>query len=173
VVRFINEHAIKTVVDLGCGDFRVGRRICSQTNVRYIGIDIVPALIAHHQANFSREGVEFRCANIIQDELPDGELCLIRQVLQHLSNREISCVLSRLNKYGHLLVTEDVYHGSRTVRPNLDHLHGPDNRVHKRSGVFLDLPPYSLASQTLLEVSSPQTESVLRTLLIRGVPISG
>src|SRR5215831_14317353 len=29
VKRFIDENRIRTVVDLGCGDFRIGRQICA------------------------------------------------------------------------------------------------------------------------------------------------
>jgi hypothetical protein len=33
---FIGNREIRTVIDLGCGDFRVGRRICSAVRVDYI-----------------------------------------------------------------------------------------------------------------------------------------
>lgn len=167
VSRFIRVHGIRTVLDLGCGDFRVGKRICSQTHVRYIGIDVVPALIAYNNAHFARDGIEFRCADIIEDDLPGADLCLIREVLQHLSNAQIQKVVARLARYPYVLATEDVYSG-RSPRPNLDHTHGPDNRLHKRSGVFLDLPPFNLKTKTILAVPSPQTNSTLRTLLIRN-----
>jgi hypothetical protein len=42
LIRFIAERKINTVVDLGCSDFRVGRRICSAVSVNYVGVDIVP-----------------------------------------------------------------------------------------------------------------------------------
>jgi hypothetical protein len=74
LIRFINEHNIRTVVDLGCGDFRIGRQICSAVAVNYVGVDIVPDLIAYNQSQFGSERVSFKCVNIIEDELPDGEL---------------------------------------------------------------------------------------------------
>src|SRR5271169_6151167 len=46
LVRFIAERDIRTVVDLGCGDFRIGGQICSSTSINYVGVDIVPELIA-------------------------------------------------------------------------------------------------------------------------------
>jgi hypothetical protein len=165
VTRFIAERGVNTVVDLGCGDFRVGQRICSITPVRYVGVDIVPDLITRNNSRFGRNGVEFKCANIIEDELPDGDLCLIRQVLQHLSNAQISRVLANCAKFPYLLVTEDVYNGPG-MRPNLDTQHGPDNRLFRHSGVYLDLPPYSLRTQNVLEVVCPDTNSVIRTSLI-------
>jgi hypothetical protein len=65
-----------------------------------------------------------------------------------------------------VLVTEDVYSGPR-MRPNLDIPHGPCNRLFRRSGVYLDLPPYNRKLQHVLEVVCPETDSVLRTSLIR------
>lgn len=167
VTKFVGEQGIRSVVDLGCGDFRVGRRLCANSEVRYIGADVVPELVAYNSSLFGCDRVAFRCINIIEDDLPDGELCVIRQVLQHLSNAEISQVLKKCEKYPYLLVTEDIYNGRR-VRPNLDHVHGPDNRLHKRSGVFLELPPYALNAEVVLELPCPETSSILRTLLIRG-----
>jgi hypothetical protein len=41
ISRFISERRIRTVVDLGCGDFRVGREVAAL----YIGVDIVPDLV--------------------------------------------------------------------------------------------------------------------------------
>lgn len=79
--------------------FRVGRLICAQCDLRYVGVDAVPDLIAYNRSRFGGPQVEFRCTNLIDDELPDGELCLIRQVLQHLSNAEISRVLAKCAKY--------------------------------------------------------------------------
>jgi SAM-dependent methyltransferase len=60
---FMHEHGIRTVVDLGCGDFRIGRRI-AETGVHYVGIDIVQDLIARNQREFADENVEFACLDI-------------------------------------------------------------------------------------------------------------
>jgi SAM-dependent methyltransferase len=91
---FIAECGIKTIVDLGCGDFRIGQQICSAISVKYVGVDIVLDLIAFNQSRYGNATVSFKCVDIIEDELPDGDLCLIRQVLQHLSNAQISRVLT-------------------------------------------------------------------------------
>jgi SAM-dependent methyltransferase len=168
LTQFIGAHGIKTVVDLGCGDFQVGRRIRSaNTAINYIGIDVVSDLIEYNRSRFGGDHVEFRCANIIEDNLPDGDLCLIRQVLQHLSNAQILRVLANCAKYHYLLVTESVSMG-RIVRPNLDMPHGPDVRASDRSGLFLDLPPFNLLTQTVLELPDPTYNLIIRTMLVNG-----
>src|SRR5262249_9418089 len=44
VREFISSRDVRAVVDLGCGDYRVGAQL-SDTGVVYTGVDIVPALI--------------------------------------------------------------------------------------------------------------------------------
>lgn len=165
VRQFIDRQNIREVVDLGCGDFRIGRLICAPGgNFHYVGLDVVAELIAYNRSQFGNNRIEFRLADIIQDELPDGELCLIRQVLQHLSIAEISQVLKHCSKYKYLLVTEEIYSG-KGRRPNRDKPHGPDNRLYDRSGVYLDLPPFRLETATVLEIPASKT-SIMRTSLV-------
>jgi SAM-dependent methyltransferase len=164
LLGFIDERKISSVIDLGCGDFRVGRRICEAAPINYVGVDVVPELISYNRSRFGNERIRFECANIIDDRLPDGDLCLIRQVFQHLSNEQISRVLANCAKFPFLAVTEDVYRGSG-MRPNLDVKHGPDNRWFKRSGVFLELPPFAVPVQVVLEIPH-ESNCLMRTCLI-------
>jgi hypothetical protein len=167
LTRFIVEHGIKNIVDLGCGDFRIGRQICSAVSVNFVGVDIVPDLIQFNQSEYGNAKISFKCLDIIEDDLPNGDICLVRQVLQHLSNTQISRVLANCSKFPYLVVTEDVYCG-RGMRPNVDIMHGPDNRLHKRSGVFLDKAPFCLRTRSVLEMLCPEFSSVIRTCLIEG-----
>ena len=164
VNQFIAEQAVRHIVDLGCGDFRVGRLLNTSSDVRYTGTDVVADVVRYNREHFQNAYIEFQCANIIEDELPDGDLCLIRQVLQHLSNQQISRVVDACSRYRYVLITEGVYAGPR-VRPNLDKPAGWDTRIHEQSGVFLDLPPFNLPVQTVLEIPDSRT-GVLRTVLL-------
>jgi hypothetical protein len=164
LARFIDEREIDTIIDLGCGDFRAGRQICSALSVNYVGVDIVPDLIAYNQSRFGNDRVRFTCADIIEEELPDGDLCLMRQVLQHLSNEQISRVLANCMKFPFLVVTDDVYRGP-DMRPNLDIMHGPDYRWFRRSGVFLDRAPFNMPAQVVLEIPY-ESGCAMRTCVI-------
>ncbi len=164
-----------TVVDLGCGDFSVGRRIASQCG-RYVGVDIVKPLIDHNRKIFGNSSVSFVHANMVTDDLPDGDVCLVRQVFQHLSNDQILAVLPKLDRYRCSFVTE--HHPSETHlrRPNVDKPHGAGIRTRQRSGVFLDQPPFNFPSaryQLLLEVPGPPLPrgidpGVIRTFVLAG-----
>jgi SAM-dependent methyltransferase len=163
VRSFIKDKNIKRVVDLGCGDFHVGARLIGP-EIHYTGVDVVPLLIDYNQQHFGSAGAEFRCLNMIEDELPAGDLCLVRQVLQHLSNAQIQQTLQSLSRYRFAIITEHVYVGPG-LRRNLDKPHGPGIRFPKRSGVFLESPPFNCPATVLLEVPIKQNE-VLRSVLV-------
>jgi SAM-dependent methyltransferase len=161
----IADLGVRSVADLGCGDFRVGRRLL-EPGTEYVGVDVVESLIERNARQYGDEHVAFRHLNLVVDELPDAELALLRQVLQHLSNDEILAVLENTRKYRYLLVTEHVP-TEDPIAANVDKSHGPDVRLLDRSGVFLDQPPFSLPTRTLLELPYAPGE-VLRTVMVEN-----
>jgi hypothetical protein len=163
VRAFIQSHGIRQVVDLGCGDFGVGSQLLAP-DLHYTAVDIVPELIEYNRRRFIAAGVEFKCLNIIEDDLPIGDVALVRQVLQHLSNTQITKVMQKLRAYKYVVATEHVYIGPGCC-PNLDKPHGPGTRIPFRSGVFLDAAPFSYDASVLLELPMGPSE-VLRTLVI-------
>jgi SAM-dependent methyltransferase len=91
----IAQQSIVSAVDLGCGDFRIGSKIACLVP-QYLGIDIVPQLIEYNTRLYGSERIRFECLDIVSDPLPAADLCLIRQVFQHLSNAEILSVIEKL-----------------------------------------------------------------------------
>ena len=144
-----------TIVDLGCGDFNIGKNFVNYCD-KYIAIDIVPELIEHLKEKYNYPNVEFKCIDIIDDILPNGNICIIRQVFQHLSNAEILKILPKLKVYDVIIVTEShpKYLENNINIPNKDIIHGSGTRMLKNSGVFLDKPPFNLKRhfELILEV---------------------
>jgi SAM-dependent methyltransferase len=169
LARYLSEHSIRRVVDLGCGDFAIGRRI-ADLGVDYTGVDVVPPLIRHHTRQFASPRVRFAHLDIVDGDLPDGDLCLIRQVLQHLSNDQIARILPKLRRYAHVLVTEHYPAPGIRAVPNKDKPHGHDTRIEDDSAVFLDRPPFNAKiSQVLLEHETAALKlpgEVLRTFRV-------
>lgn len=162
-IDFIKNHDVKSIVDLGCGDFAIGKRILEATGVEYTGIDVVPELIEHHRATSSGPRVHFQCANIVSDPLPRAELYLVRQVLQHLSNGEIESVLRNLRTCKQALISEHVPIYPQSI--NRDKPHGPDIRRFSGSGVYLEKPPFSVEVEETWEWPLGD-DSLLRTCLV-------
>jgi hypothetical protein len=165
-----------TAVDLGCGDFSIGRQLAAACR-RYVGVDIVRPLIEHNRATFGSERIAFHHANIIEDEIPAGDICFVRQVLQHLSNAQIRAVLPKLARYRWCFITEHHPSPGRLRRANLDKPQGADIRVYRGSGVFLELPPFNVPKERyrlLLEVPGQMPQNidpgVIRTFVLEHPP---
>ena len=142
------------VCDLGCGDFNVGKELVPFTK-KYVAVDIVEDLVLRNRTKFRDERLEFKCLNIATDELPAGDCAILRQVLQHLSNTEIQCIVPKLGIYKYLIVTEHLPDGS--FKPNLNIISGQGTRLKKQSGVDLTAPPFDMKvqeAQQLLSVRS-------------------
>jgi SAM-dependent methyltransferase len=152
VLGYIRQHGISRVLDLGCGDFRVGAQLC-EAGIDYTGVDIVPDLIAHHNSVHGNARTRFQCANIMSDPLPEADLVLIRQVLQHLSNNAIQEVLQNIQGYRHIIISEHYPAPGIALVPNKDKPTGPDVRIMENSAVVLERPPFNVKGiQCLLEV---------------------
>jgi hypothetical protein len=162
-----------TVVDLGCGDFSVGRELLSRTeNMRYVGCDIVPELIQAHSANVKDPRVSFRELDIVTGDLPDGDICLVREVLQHLCNSDVARVLRKLAKYKDVYITE-----ARPVTlegpPNPDKPSGPgvrwDWRIGRGRGIELDQPPFGLRVEEICRGRHNALEEVVTFRVEEGL----
>lgn len=160
-------------VDLGCGDFRVGRQLlplCSH----YVGVDIVKSLVHFNQRHFGGATTRFSHLDVVKNELPGGDVCFVRQVLQHLSNEQIAAVLPKLRRYTWVFITEHYPLDNEEIRPNLNKVHGGDVRAYENSGVYLSEPPFGVPRQALemvLEVPWSSSEGddagVIRTFLFK------
>jgi len=165
VIRFIEANGITSMVDVGCGDFRVGSRLV-RPGLSYHGVDVVEDLIRFNSDKFSSPHIQFSCKDVTADELPAGDLCLIRQVLQHLSNEQVERVLKRSEQYPYVIVTEHLPGPAKPWTPNIDIHHGDQTRVDRDSGLLLDRPPFNRAVERVLcEVPLPD-QTVLRSVLI-------
>jgi SAM-dependent methyltransferase len=155
IAELIATRGIRSVVDLGCGDFRVAERFLGDSDVSYMGVDVVEALVRQNIANHRNARIDFACRNIITDPLPDGELCLIREVLQHLSNAQILRVIPKLRQYRYVVYSDYQPGPSVPCVPNRDIGHGIDTRIWKDSALYLDQPPFHVPMTLLFEAPSP------------------
>jgi hypothetical protein len=153
-----------TIVDLGCGDFNVGKHFVDFAR-EYHACDIVPELQEHNRRRYPRQTLHFPCVNIVDDALPDGDIVFIRQVFQHLGNAQIAKALEKCKKYDAWIVTEHLP-GGDSFHPNIDISAGCGIRGLVKSGVVLTEPPFSLRgydSRLLCEI--PYHGDVIRTTL--------
>lgn len=146
---FLEKNDVNTIVDIGCGDFRVSERILLAANkkVRYVGIDAASLVIERNLSLHGKPGVEFYHCDATRDPLPSGDLVLLREVLQHLSNADIQTIMNKTRLYKHNIITNTVALGA-TLK-NIDLPSGSYSRAGMGSGLWLDLPPFNCCVREL------------------------
>ena len=130
------------IVDLGCGDFNIGQQLYKLAR-HYHAIDIVPELIVHNRENFDASNLTFSCIDATSENIPDGDILLVRQVFQHLDNDSIIAILKKASRYAFIIVTEHIPSGNFEANKNKPC--GPDSRLRMKSGVDITTPPFSFS----------------------------
>ena len=115
--HFMASNKVKSVVDLGCGDWQFSK-LMNWSGVQYTGIDVSDVVLRNTRA-YSAENISFLELNGVVDDLPGGELLLVKDVLQHWSNSDIISFFPKLQKYDRALITNG-FHPSGLSRLNAD-----------------------------------------------------
>jgi len=159
--------SLLVVCDLGCGDFNVGKELVKYTK-KYVAIDIVKDLIKYNKTTFKNDNLEFHCLNIASDDIPNGDCALVRQVLQHVSNTEVQCILDKLTHFKYVILTEHIPEGD--FIPNKDIISGQGTRLKKQSGLNVLKPPFKFKvkeEKQLIAVHLNNYKGVIVTTLYR------
>jgi hypothetical protein len=85
--ELIDELSAKSILDIPCGDFNWLKQ--ANLDVDYIGADIVGDLVRANTQKFGSSNRRFLKLDLIQDELPQVDVLLCRDVLVHFTNRQI------------------------------------------------------------------------------------
>jgi len=96
IPRMIDRFGVKQILDAPCGDYNWLRFIERGKDTHYTGGDIVEALVINNQEKYGNDCTRFVHLDIRTDELPEADLWLCRECLQHLSNSDIFKVISNL-----------------------------------------------------------------------------
>ena len=74
---------VKSLLDIPCGDFHWMREV-DLAGIRYIGADVVDAMVNENQRRFSNPERQFECVDLISGPLPQADLVFCRDCLVHL-----------------------------------------------------------------------------------------
>ena len=146
---------MRSALDLGCGDFFVGAQLVSLFD-RYIAADVASNILAQNERLYGHTKAQVIQLDITRDEIPPADVVFVRQVLQHLSNSEIAKFVSNIQGKCTMLIVTESLSKSLFFKPNKDLFTGPNIRIHMKSGVVLEKPPFNLPCQdvqTLVEIT--------------------
>jgi hypothetical protein len=107
--KFITDNNIKTIVDVGCGDFRCGKLIYDDLHISYTGYDAYKRVIEYNSKHYSLPKYSFShldfCNN--KEKIIGGDLCILKDVIQHWSLSNIYTFLDYLiehKKFKYILI---------------------------------------------------------------------
>jgi len=141
---------IGSVLDAGCGDLNWMQHV--ETPVEYVGVDIVPELVAALARDYGSERRRFLCADITRDELPRCDLVLCRTVLFHLTLADAQSALDNFRACGAtwMVVTTYPWHF-----PNTDIATGGWYRMNLQAEPFSLPAPWLLLPEDELDQDAP------------------
>jgi hypothetical protein len=107
--KFITDNSIKSVADLGCGDFLCGKLIYDDLDVTYIGYDTYKKVIDFHCTQYSLPKYSFTYLDFFnqKENIVNGDLCILKDVIQHWSLKNIYSFLDYLvqnKKFKYILI---------------------------------------------------------------------
>jgi len=133
---------VRTLLDAPCGDGAWMAQL-DYPLACYIGIDVVPAVIAEATAAHGGPAREYRVGDLIRDPLPQADLVLCRDCLVHLPFAEGLAALANVRRSGSTWLLA-------TTFP--DQTANVDIRMGRWRPLNLCLPPYALpAPERLLD----------------------
>ena len=144
--RLLAGFGAKSLLDAACGDFNWMQHI-DLGAVEYMGVDIVPELIAQNQIVHGREGRKFLALDITRDRLPKADVILCRDCFIHLSFQDTRAAITTFQQSGadFLLATTHI-----TVRENTDAPSGAWRSVN------LQLSPYGFPEPLQVLFEDPE-----------------
>lgn len=109
--RLLSDLSAATLLDAPCGDFRWLSEV-DLGDVRYTGVDIVPALIEQNAAAYGTEHRTFGVADVVATPLPAADVILCRDCLVHLSFADVRAAIANFVASGstYLLTTTFTEH---------------------------------------------------------------
>jgi SAM-dependent methyltransferase len=106
----IADLGIRTLLDAPCGDFYWMKEV-DRHGCRYLGVDIVPQMIALNERTYGNGTVSFAVLDITKDELPRVDLILCRDCLVHLPLEAGVKILQAFAKSGSTYLLSTTYPG--------------------------------------------------------------
>ena len=140
--QLLSDLDVKSMLDVPCGDFNWMRLL--DLRIDYFGADIVPQLIEANQRKYSRPGRAFGLLDVVKDPLPKADLVFSRDLLVHLSERDIRSALENILDSGATYLVATTF-PSRDK--NVDIPTGPWRPLNLQRPPFSFPPPLRLINE--------------------------
>ncbi len=108
IKRYVEEHSVRTVLDFGHGDWEMWKEWDFE-EVHYLGVDVAQGLSERIQARYGNDFRTFKFHDLSMGELPNADLLICKDVLQHLPNADIKVFLDACKGFKNAIICNDIY----------------------------------------------------------------
>jgi SAM-dependent methyltransferase len=136
----LHELRVTSMLDIPCGDWNWMSQV-DLGDRHVLAADILPDLVMANKQKFPGRA-EFLLLDAMRDQLPQVDLIFCRDLLVHLSYRQIAATLANLRRSGSRYLMTTTFTGS--ARENQDISVGGWRPLN------LELPPFSLPAPNLV-----------------------
>lgn len=102
----IDTYKPRTILDIGCGDWRFSQYI-NFGDAYYTGFDVVASVIDENKKRFSSDRVTFVACDATRVPLPQADLIVCKDVVQHLSDELAIALVNKCTAADMFLLTND------------------------------------------------------------------
>ncbi len=162
---FMKKNSVRSVVDVGCGDWQSSRLI-DWDRRRLQPASMYLPVVLKNTRSFGRSGIRFIEGDARTMDLPQADLLIVKDVLQHWSNADIMAIIPKLRRFRYCLITNGA----------TAHQKGDINKDGPAGGfrpVDLSLPPFGVQGSYVLNYDVAYTSrqegnvrAVVRTFLV-------
>lgn len=150
ITKLIKRKNIKSVLDIGCGDWQFSEDI-DWGDSNYLGIDVVKYLMEENQKKYGSDKINFKFGDVHSIEIENYDLILIKEVFIHLPNSEIEKILKKISgKCKFLIISNPI--GKRKNRDIIAGSYRPLDMTKE---------PFNLKGQTLNLFTRKDIESLI------------
>lgn len=154
-------HDVKTMLDVGCGDWTWMQHVDLSMIESYTGWDVDATTIEDNKRRFAgRTNVRFECKNVLTEtDIPKVDLILARHVLIHFPNDYTSQILERFKGSGSTYLLTSTWPGDENSDEQPD---GFAYRGYMERTVNLEAAPFNLPEILDSIEEPPAAAGVLR-----------
>lgn len=156
-----------SLLDASCGDAGWINQV--DLGLRYVGVDIVPALVENLQARAGRGDIRgaYRLADLTRDPLPNCDVVLCRDCLVHLSFANIGRAVANLRRSGATWLITTTFPEWQTNRDCDD---GDWRALNFERPPFGWGPPVELINENCLEADGGWRDKSLGVWRLQALP---
>jgi len=159
-------HGVRSMLDAPCGDFNWAAPLADSV-AHYIGIDVVPAVIAVNRQRWSSPRREFRCRDMVCQRLPRADLVLCRDGLVHLSAADAMAAIANYRRTGAEFLILTTFVGDRS---NPDIVSGAWRPLNMERPPFSFPPPLELVDERCHHTGGAYADKRLGLWRVRDLP---